>query len=119
MELSSNIAEIKYNNFLKSSQIQKENLLSEPEKRYNVNEDKLKKEIANFTSIFVKKMFEVMRQTVPEKELIDGGFAEEVFTDMLDQEISEKTARQDTFKELNRIIFELIQKSKYYFLCIS
>jgi Rod binding domain-containing protein len=34
-------------------------------------------------SIFVGKMLREMRNTIPEEKLIDGGFAEKIFDDML------------------------------------
>ena len=74
------------------------------------DEQRLKEEIANFTAFFVKQMFDAMRDTVPESDLIDGGFAEDVFTDMLDQEISEQGARQTSFKKLNELLFEQLNR---------
>ena len=73
-------------------------------------EQRLREEIANFTAFFVNQMFSAMRDTVPESDFIDGGFAEEVFTDMLDQEISEQGARQDSFKRLNELLFEQLSR---------
>ena len=73
-------------------------------------EQRLREEIANFTAFFVNQMFSAMRDTVPESDFIDGGFAEEIFTDMLDQEISEQGARQDSFKRLNELLFEQLSR---------
>ena len=57
--------------------------------------DAKKKELAklenacnDFESIFTLQMMKEMRKTVNKMKLVDGGFAEEVFTDMLDQERS-------------------------------
>ena len=39
-----------------------------------------------FESIFMHQVFKSMRQTLPKDGMMSGGFGEEVFTDMLDQE---------------------------------
>ncbi len=49
---------------------------------------KLESACRDFESIFVLQMMKEMRKTVNKARLIDGGFAEEVFTDLLDQEKS-------------------------------
>jgi len=47
---------------------------------------KLEAACNDFESIFVFQMMKEMRKTVNKTRLVNGGFAEEVFTDMLDQE---------------------------------
>ncbi len=49
---------------------------------------KLNAACKDFESIFVFQLMKEMRKTVNKAKLIHGGFAEEVFTDMLDQERS-------------------------------
>ncbi|SRR6056297_1099044 len=81
----------------------------------NINgehDEKLKKAIADFTSVFLKMMFKSMRSTLPENKYIDGGYAEEVFTDMMDKQISELGSGQSTFKNLNRAMFEQLDQTK-------
>ena len=72
----------------------------------NSSEEELKKAVNEFTSIFLNQMFKSMRSTIPEGGLIDGGFAEDVFTDMYDQEISKLGSKQSNFSGLNQILFE-------------
>ncbi len=52
---------------------------------------KLESACNDFESIFVLQMMKEMRKTVHKTGLTDGGMAEEIFQDMLDQERS-KTA---------------------------
>ena len=76
-------------------------------------EEELKGVVSKFTSIFLKQMFKSMRSTIPEDGMIDGGFAEDVFTDMYDKEISKLGSKQNNFSGLNQILFEqLNQNSK-------
>lgn len=70
------------------------------------NNDKAMEEaIGGFVSLFLQQMFKSMRSTVPEGGIIDGGYGEEIFTEMLDEEISKAGASQDLFKDLNRSIY--------------
>ena len=52
--------------------------------------EKLKKACGDFESIFMNQMLKEMRKTVNKTKLIHGGQAEEIFSDMLDQERSKK-----------------------------
>ncbi|MDZ7672997.1 MAG: rod-binding protein [Halanaerobiales bacterium] len=76
------------------------------------DDDKLKTAISQFTSVFVKLMFKSMRSTLPEESYIDGGYAEEVFTDMMDEEVSKLGSKQSTFSNLNRLMFEQLNQDE-------
>lgn len=52
----------------------------------------LKKACADFESVFVQKMFEGMRKTIPKSGLLDGGMQEEIYTSMFDEELSKLVA---------------------------
>ncbi|HLV10053.1 MAG TPA: rod-binding protein [Halanaerobiales bacterium] len=75
----------------------------------NSENEKLRLLAGEFTSILLKQMFKSMRNTIFKSELLDGGFAEEVFTDMLDEEISKKGASQQGFNNLSRILYEQLK----------
>ncbi|MBV70318.1 MAG: hypothetical protein CMH52_03130 [Myxococcales bacterium] len=45
-----------------------------------------------FESIFLHQVFKSMRATLPKEGLMNGGFGEEVFTDMLDQQYADMAA---------------------------
>jgi flagellar protein FlgJ len=50
----------------------------------------------DFESLFIKQMLDVMRKSVPKDGILEGGFAEDIFDDMLYDEYSKKMA--DTAK---------------------
>ena len=71
------------------------------------NENKaLKAAINDFMSIFMQQMFQSMRNTVPDDGIMSGGYAEDVFTEMLDEEISKVGSDQGLFKDINRQIYQ-------------
>ena len=85
------------------------------EKNKNITQkDKaaLKKAAQDFSSIFIKKMFDSMRDTLPEEKLIDGGYAEEVFTDMMDKKISKLGARGNSFSNLNNTLYQQLLRKQ-------
>ncbi len=75
------------------------------------SDEELKNVVNEFTSIFLNQMFKSMRSTIPEGGLIDGGFAEDVFTDMYDQEISKLGSKENSFSGLNQILFEQLSQN--------
>ncbi|MFP4661012.1 MAG: rod-binding protein [Halanaerobiales bacterium] len=78
----------------------------------NKEDEKLKLLASEFTSILMKQMFKSMRNTIPENNLIDGGYSEEVFTDMLDDEISKTGSRQNEFNSLARMLYQQLKNNE-------
>ncbi|MFW5981220.1 MAG: rod-binding protein [bacterium] len=69
------------------------------------------KVLANeFTSILMKQMFNSMRNTISNDHIFHGGYSEEVFTDMLDEEISKTSAEQKGFNTIGRLLYEQLSK---------
>jgi peptidoglycan hydrolase FlgJ len=58
------------------------------------NAPKLKEACAEFESVFISYLLKEMRATIPKTGLISGGRAEEIYTSMLDTEISKEMASQ-------------------------
>ena len=52
----------------------------------NQDPEAIKQVAKQFESIFMHQVFKSMRSTLPKDGLMSGGFGEEMFTDMLDQE---------------------------------
>ncbi|RCK77247.1 MAG: hypothetical protein OZSIB_3058 [Candidatus Ozemobacter sibiricus] len=76
-----------------------------PEKKEELA--KLNAACKDFESIFVFQLMKEMRKTVNKTRLVHGGFAEEVFTDMLDQERSRSYSlgiSNILFKQLSQAI---------------
>ncbi len=78
-------------------------------KAEEARDEKLKYLAGEFTSILLKQMFNSMRSSVFKSEFIDGGFSEDVFEDMLDEEISKKGSRQQGFNNLGRILYKQLK----------
>ncbi len=67
---------------------------------------KLKKACSDFESIFMNQMLKEMKKTVNKTGLIHGGQAEDIFSDMLDQERS-----KDMAIGLGDILFNQLSKA--------
>ena len=70
------------------------------------NDEALKEAINDFMSVFMQQMFKSMRNTVPDGGFISGGYAEDVFTEMMDEEVSKVGTDQGLFKDINRQIYQ-------------
>ena len=55
---------------------------------------KLKEACAELESVFISYLLKEMRATIPKTGLISGGRAEEIYTSMMDSEISKEMASQ-------------------------
>ncbi len=64
----------------------------------------------DFEALFLKQMLDSMRRTVPKGGLIDGGFAEKIYEDMLYDEYSSRMARTADFG-IARMLYD--QMSRY------
>jgi len=56
--------------------------------------ERLKQACEDFESIFVDFMLQQMRRTVPENALFGGGHAEQIYTSMMDSELSKSISHQ-------------------------
>ena len=54
------------------------------------DEAKLKKTASQLESVFVQRMFAAMRDTVPEGGIVDQSSAEQTFTSLMDEKVSEQ-----------------------------
>jgi murein DD-endopeptidase MepM/ murein hydrolase activator NlpD len=57
----------------------------------------LKKVAQEFEAIFIAQMLKVMRETIEESGLMDGGFGKSIYTELFDQEVSLSLARRGSF----------------------
>lgn len=53
----------------------------------------LKKACQMFEAQFLKMLWKEMRKTVQKSKLVDGGYGEEIFTDLLDQAVSDESVK--------------------------
>lgn len=56
------------------------------------SKDKVANLAREFESIFMNQMLKAMRQTIPKNNLVNGGHAEEIYSSMIDEELSRKMA---------------------------
>lgn len=64
-------------------------------KKKDVKDEALYKACEDFESIFTQLVFKEMRKTVDKTELTDGGFAEEIFQGMMDEEVAKAAAKRN------------------------
>ncbi|MFP4197998.1 MAG: rod-binding protein [Halanaerobium sp.] len=105
MELNNNyhqLAEYQLNN---QQEIEKQRNLDSSAK----DEAELEEVAREFSSIFIEKMFGSMKKTLPEDKMIDGGYAEEVFSDMLYKEYSQMAGKQGMLAELNQALVKQLK----------
>lgn len=70
---------------------------------------KLYEQCREFESIFVQMMLKEMRATVNKTDLLDGGFAQEIFEDMLYQERAKDMTKTAGFGLADQMYLELIR----------
>jgi flagellar protein FlgJ len=58
------------------------------------NDTELEKACHQFESIFVKYMLQTMRKTIPEDKLFGGGQAENIYTEMLDDQVAQSISNR-------------------------
>jgi Rod binding domain-containing protein len=78
-----------------------------------VYDRKLKDTCMEMESLFVKQMLSVMRKTVPKTGLIDGGQAEKIFTDMLDDQYAMSISKQRPFGLADALYGQLTNGRKW------
>lgn len=59
----------------------------------NKRDLEIHKVAVKFESIFLKELLKIMRETVPKSGFLNGGWTEEFYWDMLNQELSERMAQ--------------------------
>ena len=107
MELNNNYHQIAQYQLNNQQDLQAENKVNNASKA----DQKLDDVAQEFSSIFIKKMFSAMKKTLSDDKMIDGGYAEDVFSDMLYKEYSQMAGKQGMLAELNQA---LVQQLKNY-----
>lgn len=76
-----------------------------------VQDKKLKESCQQMESLLLKQMISSMRKTVEKSGFIDGGQAEEIFSDMLYDQYAGEMSRSKTFG-LSKVIYEQLSGGK-------
>ena len=72
----------------------------------------LYKACIDFEAILIKQMLTAMKRTVPTSGFLDGGFAEEVYEDMLYDEYAQAMARSAGFGLSTQLYLQLSGQSR-------
>lgn len=75
------------------------------------SKQELEKVAEEFSSIFIEKMFASMKKTLSDDKMVDGGYAEDVFSDMLYKEYSQMAGQQGVLAELNQALVQQLKDS--------
>ena len=107
MDISQDIALIRMrHNNTHEKNIRQSTTRTEEKEKYNRD---LKKATEGFEELFVHKMLQVMRKSVPRTNLHFGGRGEEIFQDMLDENYAKIITKSKAFG-LSRVMYEQNKK---------
>lgn len=107
VELNNNYQQMAQYRLNNQNEINSKNKLKNADK----NEDELQKVAEQFSSIFIEKMFASMKKTLADDKMVDGGYAEDVFSDMLYKEYSQMAGQQGVLAELNQALVQQLKES--------
>lgn len=107
VELNNNYHQIAQYQLNNQQEIETENKLNSSPKE----KEGLEEVAQEFSSVFIEKMFSSMKKTLSDDKMIDGGYAEDVFSDMLYKEYGQMAGKQGMLAELNRALVEQLQSS--------
>ena len=97
--INTSIARLQYENVQPNRTIQ--NL------QQNKQDSELRKACEDFEAIFVKQMLKSMKSTINKGGLLNGGFAEEIYDDMLYDEYAKKMTKTANFGIANSLYRQL------------
>ena len=107
VELNNNYHQLAQYQLNNQQEIQSKNKLNSASE----NEKKLEEVAQQFSSIFIEKMFSAMKKTLSDDKMLDGGYAEDVFSDMLYREYSQMAGKQGILADLNKTLVEQLKNS--------
>ena len=107
VELNSNYHQIAQYQLNNQQEVKAENKIQNSANK----ENELDKVAEEFSSIFIEKMFSSMKKTLSDDKMLDGGYAEDVFSDMLYREYSQMAGKQGILADLNKTLVEQLKNS--------
>lgn len=102
MKLASNLGQLSNHSlhnpnleqYRKKNPFQKEKVEKNTDQVQKPFDQELQSVAQEFESLFTHHMLKQMRSAVPKSDFLDGGNAENIFTDMLDQEIGKIASKR-------------------------
>ena len=79
-----------------NSRVNKLSHTAEAVEKNSASDQELRKTTQEFESLFLHTLMKTMRTTVPKNSPFHGGLSEEIYTDMLDQEIAKAASKRGT-----------------------
>lgn len=75
----------------------------------NTDPAALKRVAREFEAVFIHLVIQKMRDTIPKSGFLDGGFGEEVFTSLLDQELAKGLAQEAGDRLADALVRQLLE----------
>ena len=92
MDLSTGISKFEMSRF--NHQIKKISDTGKYTEKISGFDQELREATREFESLFIHNLLQTMRAAIPKGTFFDGGSGEEIFTDLLDQEISKVVSKR-------------------------
>ena len=92
MDLSTGISKFEMSRF--NHQIKKISDTGKYTENISGFDQELREATRDFESLFIHNLLKTMRAAIPKGKFFDGGSGEEIFTDLLDQEISKVVSKR-------------------------
>jgi hypothetical protein len=73
----------------------------------------LREATQQFEQIYLNMMFQAMRQSVPKSEFLHGGFGEDTFQEMMDDNIAGSVSRQEAGMGIGQKLYESFARQTY------
>ncbi len=83
---------------------------SQADEANNPELQRLKDVCRDFEAIFLHQLFQIMRKSGPKSDLLDSGFASDVYEDILDQQLATEMSRTGAFG-LADILYEQMREA--------
>ena len=85
-------------------------LISQEDQEQKVDDDKLREACSEFESIFLHHLIRSMRDAGPKSDLLDSGFASNLYQDMLDEQFARDGAKTNSFGLGDLLYYQLKQR---------
>ena len=85
-------------------------LIPQEDQEQKASDDKLREACSEFESIFLHHLIRSMRDAGPKSDLLDSGFASDLYKDMLDEQFARDAAKTNSFGLGDLLYYQLRQR---------